>query len=235
MKRRAGVRGVRGARGRRKATRRTGRTVPRIPVPAIAIIAIAAVVAIVVYVVWQQSGDSKPTYEEEARIETDPAPDLPGEFVDLPAIYGGTYPATARRVRRAADYRNQGLPPAGGEYWGDTPCPQEPSEAPQFCGPAPWRIYREPWDPEVLVYNLLQGGVVLWYNTTDQAVIDELEQLVLARLQDGARLVMTPYDEIDEEHIALTAWARREVFPVSEYKKEDVEAFIDAFEGRFNP
>lgn len=231
-KRRAGVRS---ARGRRKATRRTGRTIPRIPIPAIAITAIVAVVALVVYVVWQQSIDSEPQYEEEARIETDPAPDLPGEFVDLPAVYGGTYPATTRRVRSAVDYSDQGLPPAGGPYWGDAQCPEEPDEAAPFCGPAPWRIYREPWEPEVLVHNLLQGGVVLWYNTTDQAVIDELEELVLARLQDNYRLVMTPYDDIDEEHIALTAWARRDIFPVSEYKKEDVEAFIDAFEGRFNP
>jgi hypothetical protein len=232
MKRRAGVRSVR---GRRKTARRTRRTGPRIPVPAIAIIAIIAVLALIAYVVWQQRGDSKPEYEEEARLETDQAPDLPGEWVDLPAIYGGTYPDTARYVRSDVDYGDQGLPPAGGPFWGDAPCPEEPDEAPRFCGPAPWRIYREPWEPEVLVHNLLRGGVVLWYNTTDQAIIDELEELVLARLQDGYRLVMTPYDGIDEEHFALTAWARRELFAVGDYKADDVEAFIDAFEGRFNP
>jgi hypothetical protein len=201
----------------------------------IAVIGVMAVGAIIAYLIWQQRDDSEPGYEEEARLETDRALDLPGEWVDLPTAYGGTYPDTARYVRSDVDYSDQGLPPAGGPYWGDSMCPDAPDDAPRFCGPAPWRIYREPWEPEVLVHNLRRGGVVLWYNTTNQEIINELEELFLARLQGGDRLVMAPYEDIDAEHIALTAWARRYLLPVSDYSKEDVEAFIDTFEGRFDP
>lgn len=229
MKRRAGLRTPR---GRRKSTRRAGGAGPRIPVPVIAIIGVFAVGALIAYVVWQQRSDAEPEYEAEARIETDEAPDLPGEWVDLPTVYGGTFPNTARYVRGDVDYSDQGLPPAGGPYWGDAPCPDSPDEAPRFCGPAPSGVYLDPWEPEVLVHNMRRGGVVLWHNTTDEELVQELKTLVMER---RGGVVMTPYDDIDEEHIALTAWARRDLFPVSEYTEERVAEFIDAFEGRFNP
>lgn len=229
MKRRAGLRTPR---GRRKSTRRAGGAGPRVPVPVIAIIGVFAVGALIAYVVWQQGDDAAPEHEEEAALERTPAPELPGEWVDLQEVYGALYPESSRHVRRAVDYSDQGLPPAGGPHWGDVPCPDDPDEAPRFCGPTPWGVFRKPWEPESLVHNLEHAGVVLWYNTTDQDLIAELETLIIDR---GGLVVMTPYEDIDEEHIALTAWARREVFPVAEYTDDRVLDFINAFEGRFNP
>jgi hypothetical protein len=188
--------------------------------------------ALIAYVVWQQRGDAEPEYEAEARIETDEAPDLPGEWVDLPSIYGGTYPETAGFTGREVDYSAQGFPPAGGPFWGNAPCPEDQDEAPRFCGPAKSGAYLEPWEPEVLVHNMRRGGVVLWYNTTDEELVEELRMLLDER---GGRVVMTPYDDIDEEHVALTAWARRDVFPVAEYTEDRILGFIDAFEERFDP
>lgn len=180
-------------------------------------------------------------FADAVAIEGSEDPDLPGIHVDLQGIYGGTYGThgdntTAGHVTRDVDYEADGNsnPPAGGPHWSG-PCGDLPSEAPQSCGPAPWGIYREPWEPETLVHNMEHGGAVVWYNTTDQAVIDDLEALVVDRLNDGELLVMAPYEDMEEGHIALTSWARIDKFPVEDYSRERVEDFIDAHVRRFNP
>jgi hypothetical protein len=79
------------------------------------------------------------------------------------------------------------------------------------------------------------GGVVLWYRTDDQAIIDELEALVAGRLRQGDLIVMMPSSELPDDTIALSSWARRDVFPVAAYSAARVNAYLDAHERRFNP
>ena len=169
--------------------------------------------------------------------EADSNPLLPGDHVNLPAIYGGPYSNTAKHVVRAVAYEADGNsnPPAGGPHWGSVPFPADPPRAPDFCAPVPRGIYRLPWQAESLVHNMEHAGIVLWYNTDDQAIIDELESLILERLEAGQLLVMTPYPEMEAEHIALTGWSRIDKFPIEEYSRERVEQFIDVHERRFNP
>jgi hypothetical protein len=169
--------------------------------------------------------------------EADDDPTLPGEYVDLPGIYGGPYPDTAKHTRQDVDYVGDGNtnPPAGGPHWGSGACPVDPDEAPPLCGPVRWGIYRKPWEPETLVHNMEHGGVVLWYNIGDQTIVDQLEDLIRNRLERGQQLVMAPYPDMEEEHIALTAWSRIDKFPVADYTRERVEEFIDAHDRRFNP
>ncbi len=224
-----------GSKRSRKSSGRSGFRVPLLPVAVIG--AVIAAVALVAYLVVQ-SGDSV----EWLSVEGDPAPDLPGEFVPLQDIYNGTYGehgnnATALHVRESVDYVADGNsnPPAGGPHWGSGACPEDPNDAPLYCGPAPWGIYRESWEAEVLVHNSEHGGVVVWYNTDDTAVIDELEELVLNRLEDGDILVMAPYPDMEDDHIALTSWARIDKFTVEEYSRGRVEDYIDAHVRRFNP
>ncbi|MCH7488300.1 MAG: DUF3105 domain-containing protein [Chloroflexi bacterium] len=171
-------------------------------------------------------------------IEGGEDPDLPGVHVDLQGIYDGFYGnsdgnTTAPHVTQDVDYEADGNsnPPAGGPHWAGG-CGNVPSEAPQFCGPAPWGIYREPWQPETLIHNMEHAGAVVWYNTTDQAVIDDLEDLV-----NDLRgpVVLTPYFDMEDEHVAVTTWARIDKFPVSEYSRERVEEFLDVHNCRFNP
>jgi hypothetical protein len=128
-------------------------------------------------------------------------------------------------------------PPVGGPHWGSGSCGDDPSSAPSFCGPAQWGIYLEPWEPEVVVHNMEHGGLVVWYNTTDQDVIDDLSDLVGDKLDPsvGDLIVMMPYPDMEEETIALTGWSRIDKFPVSEYTRERAETFIDAHDRRFNP
>lgn len=177
-----------------------------------------------------------------AVAEADDDPSLPGEYVNLPEIYGGFYgnpdgANTATHVRRDVDYvaESNSNPPAGGPHWGSAACGIDPEEAPPFCGPAQWGIYRKAWQPETLVHNMEHAGVVLWYNTADQTIIDELENLIADRLRNGQLLVMAPYPDMEDETVALTAWSRIDKYPVSEYTRERVEEFIDVHERRFNP
>ena len=79
------------------------------------------------------------------------------------------------------------------------------------------------------------GGAILWYNTTDQGIIDELEDLIKGRLNRGDLLVMVPLPEMEEETIAVSSWSRRDKFSVDEYNRNRVEEFFDKNERRFNP
>jgi hypothetical protein len=173
---------------------------------------------------------------ETARaVEADVGPSLPGEHVDLPAIYGGPYPDTAPHVQEDVDYSQQGLPPVGGPHWGSGACGEDPSAAAAFCGPAPWGIYREPWQPETLIHNMEHAGVVVWYNTDDEATIDALEAFAVAQLQAGRMLVLAPYPEMAGDSVAITVWSRRDVMSVDDLDMGRLREFIDALYCRFDP
>ena len=77
------------------------------------------------------------------------------------------------------------------------------------------------------------GGTIVWYNTTDQATIDDLEDFV----EDNRDklLVLTPYPDMEDEYVAITVWARRDKFPVSEYSRDRLEDFMDDFYCKFDP
>ena len=203
--------------------------------PIVVVLGLAAVVGLVGYLIWQVSQPAGEGAGVAAEANDDP--NLPGEWVDLPSIYGGPYSTTAPHVSRDVDYAaDQGeLPPAGGPHWGSSACGDKPDEAPPFCGPVPLGIYNEPWPMGSVIHNMEHAGVILWYNTTDQALIDELEDLIEGRLNRGDLLVMLPLPEMEEETIALTSWSRRDKFPASEYTEDRVKEFIDKHERRFNP
>ena len=122
-------------------------------------------------------------------------------------------------------------PPAGGPHWSGG-CPRDPTEA-EECGPAPWGIYRDPWPAETVVHNMEHGGTAIWYNTTDQAVIDDLEDYVGGN--SDKLLVLTPYAEMEAEHVAITIWSRIDLIPVSEYSRDRINAFMDAWYCAWDP
>ena len=223
-------------------------------------LSLLAIVATLAFAACDGGGDGDPTATPPAELttaasptagrfdsgriaEADDDPSLPGEFVDLQAIYGGFYgnpdgPTTAPHVTSDVDYVGDGNsnPPTGGPHWGSGPCGSDPTAPTSpFCGPAPWGIYREPWTPETLVHNMEHSGVVIWYNTADEAVIDELEDLATERLNEGQTLVLAPYPDMEAEHVAITSWSRIDKFSVEEFEQSRVEAFIDAHLCRFDP
>lgn len=232
-------------RSRRTPTKPTGlgsRSIPTVPI--VIVVGVAAIAGLIAYLFWQQGKPAGTSFASAAEVEKDPGPDLPGEYVDLPEIYqderglasygsDGSVPNTADHVTRDVDYEADGNtdPPAGGPHWGSGGCPDNPADAPRFCGPAPWGVYREPWPTETLVHNMEHGGMVVWYNTTDQDVIDDIESFA----RDLFPVVVAPYPDMEEETIALTVWTRIDKFPVSEYSRDRLETFEDELNCRFNP
>lgn len=184
-------------------------------------------------------------YAEAQRIEEDPAPDLPGDYVNLPQAFAvdgilahyaaSDGPNTNSHVTHNVDYSAEGYPPAGGPHWGATACGTDPTNAPAFCGPVPWGIYRDSWSPESLVHNMEHGGVVVWYNTSDTSVRDQIEAEATRYLRNGYFIVVAPYTNMPQDTVALTAWARREELSAAGFSASEMDAFIEAFNCRFNP
>jgi hypothetical protein len=79
------------------------------------------------------------------------------------------------------------------------------------------------------------GGVVIWYNSTNQAAIDQLKKIAQDNIDRRQFVVMTQYAEMEPETIAVTSWTRMDKFPVGELTKDRVQEFIDVNEKRFNP
>jgi len=78
------------ARSRRTPVRASGgRNIPWIPL--VFVVGIAVVLAGVVYLVIQANQPPAVNSDKWAKVEADPAADLPGEFVDLQTIYNGKY------------------------------------------------------------------------------------------------------------------------------------------------
>ncbi len=257
---RRSTRGSARQRGRRTPVRAQARAgglqLPWIPIAVV--VGVAAIVALAAYVIWQQGKEPSDDLDKWRAIESDPAPSLPGTYVNLPDIYkdaAGTLahygqsqadgPNTNAHVTTDVDYSVQNvtqedkdlnLPPAGGPHWGSGACGGEPTNASAFCGPVSWGFYTEEWDAASLVHNMEHGGVVVWYNTANQDVIDETRDFIVKRVDDDNELlVMAPYDKMGDDLIVLTAWGRRQVIAVDQFNIEQVRTFVDRFKRRFNP
>jgi hypothetical protein len=177
-------------------------------------------------------------YPTDCATKADAATATPGaETPDVPTVGATTTPgATTPTANPEDDQVCNTNPPAGGPHWNGA-CGEDPANAPSFCGPAPWGIFTEPWDPPTVVHNMEHGGVVLWYNTTNDEIISELRDDIEEKLSPGSGvlIVMMPYPDMEAETIAITSWSRIDKFPVSEYSLDRVDDFIDAHDRRFNP
>jgi len=218
-------------------------------------VGVIAIVALIAYLFIQSNQDDPPNNEAAQAIENDATAEYPGEYVDLPTAWaegdvlahygedgGAEAPNTNAHVQREVDYSKEtsansttGLPPVGGPHWGQGACGEDPDAAGAFCGPVPWGIYFDPWPAESLVHNMEHSGVVVWYNTSDTEARDRLRGWVEDRLDADKLVVMAAYPDMPADTIALTAWTRRDVFPVSEMTEDRVKDFIDKLACRFNP
>jgi hypothetical protein len=216
--------------------------IPWVPVGVMA--GAAVVVALIGYVIWQSGKPADSANAAAIKAEADSSTTLSGEWVNLPEIYGGAYGDDAGHVERPVDYATDcnddgsvcnSNPPVGGPHWGSSTCPESPDDATPFCGPVPWGIYRETWDTESVVHNMEHGGIVVWYKTDNTEVRDEIEGLIRRHLDRGELVLMVPYDDMEDDMIAVTAWSRIDKFPVSEYTEDRVETFMSDHARRFNP
>lgn len=91
---------------------------------------------------------------------------------------------------------------------------------------ANWGVHKEPVPKEVLVHNLEDGGVVIYYNkNTDKTTVEKLEKLVNHFKE---HVLLTPYPEM-KNTITLTAWGR--IDKLNKFDEERVNSFIQAFKG----
>ena len=76
-------------------------------------------------------------------------------------------------------------------------------------------------------------GIVVWYNTTDQEILDDLRDFA----EDNSRLflVVSAFPEMEEETIAITAWWRRLIMSVDDYDRDKLKDFLNTHECRFDP
>ena len=110
-----------------------------------------------------------------------------------------------------------------------------PTSGPHAASPMPFRVLENPAPKENLVHNMEHGGVVVWVNTANQAVYDQLADLVRDELDKRRFVVMTRYAEMEPETIALTSWTRLEKMSTANFDKDEVRDFITTNERRFNP
>jgi hypothetical protein len=129
-----------------------------------------------------------------------------------------------------------GSPPAV-EY-NSTP----PSSGPHYGNLAAWNIYDTPQRYELLLHNLEDGGVIVYYQCEDGCpeMVDQLKTIVEPYLNAGRHVVMAPNDpnwtagagplhQDMDARIAVVAWTR--VLKLDEVDEVKIRTFIDRYEG----
>jgi hypothetical protein len=110
-----------------------------------------------------------------------------------------------------------------------------PTSGPHADQPMPFGVLNNPAPKENLVHNMEHGGVVIWYNTSNQDVINQLKSLVNDQRDRQRFVVLTQYTGMEPETIAVTSWTRLDKFPAGDYDKKRIEDFISEHHKRFNP
>lgn len=102
-----------------------------------------------------------------------------------------------------------------------------PTSGPHYGSLARWGTHTEPLPDELVVHNLEDGGVGIWYDCDDGCpeLVSELES-VADRYHEG--VLLAPYPGMDTQ-IALTAWNRIDRF--EEFDEQRLVRFIDAYLG----
>lgn len=130
------------------------------------------------------------------------------------AIRGNNHVPTSQTV----DYASS--PPTSGDHW-------PPGEQAR-CG-----FYEGGVPDERAVHNLEHGNIVVNYNITDPAQLDQLRQVIggigLAKLWGITR----SYDKIPEGQVALTAWGI--IDTMDSVDQGRIERFFEAYAGNMGP
>ena len=110
-----------------------------------------------------------------------------------------------------------------------------PTSGPHASNPMPFKVLDNPAPKENLVHDMEHGGVIVWYNTSNQDVIKQLSDIVNENLDRRRLVVMSQYTEMEPDTIALTGWTRLDKFAAGEFTKKRVQDFISENSKRFNP
>lgn len=105
-----------------------------------------------------------------------------------------------------------------------------PTSGPHLPYTAGWGAYTEVQPDPLLVHNLEDAGIILWYKSgtpeENAAEVKKLENAYDARRY--RRVVIAPRDDLETRY-AITAWGRLETF--DEPDPAQINAFMEAYEG----
>jgi hypothetical protein len=105
-----------------------------------------------------------------------------------------------------------------------------PTSGPHLSYTANWGTYTEVQPDELLVHNLEDAGVILWY----RAGTPEENRQRSSALEDAydsgryRRVIIAPRENLDTMY-AMTAWQRLQTF--DDINPDEINAFMDAYEG----
>lgn len=118
-----------------------------------------------------------------------------------------------------------------------------PTSGPHYPNIAPWQVSEEPWRYEQLLHNLEDAGVVIYYQCDDGCpdLVQQLRDLAQPYIDGGRHVLVAPnvptwttpdgktlHQDMGAT-IAVTAWRR--LLKLDEFDADQINAFIDAFEG----
>jgi hypothetical protein len=206
---------------------------------------VAVIVAVLVYAVTQanEGVDTGPTGWQKAQAD---GSNLPGTYIPPHPGEDGRLCEDATCIGRMDDRNHVAngtvIPLCTSEQlasglFNNPVCYQSnpPTSGPHAASPMPLRVLENPAPKENLVHNMEHGAVVIWYNTSNQDVIRQLESIANDAIDRRKLITMSRYTEMEPETIALTAWTRLDKFPASDFQRKRVQDFIDEHERRFNP
>jgi hypothetical protein len=119
-----------------------------------------------------------------------------------------------------------------------------PSSGPHYDNLAAWNIYAEPQRYELLIHNLEDGGVIVYYQCPEGCAdtVKQLETIVDPYLRAGRHVVLAPNDPTWTDgggtplhqdmgaKIAVVAWTR--VLKLDDVDEAKIHAFIEHYEGK---
>jgi hypothetical protein len=195
------------------------------------------IIAIIAYVVIAStsSSDSTPGY---LKAELDDSTSLPGQYIKPNPGPDGVFPSADDRQHFAQGVKfpfcsdDQIAKGDVGQCYTSNP----PTSGQHASNPGGFQIYENPLPKENALHSMEHGGVVIWYNTDDKQIIDQLAQIQKDETARHKLVVMTPYPEMEPNTVAVTAWTRLDKFPAGDpTTKKRVVDFIEAHSKRFNP
>jgi len=176
------------------------------------------------------------------RAESDDSPDLPGRFVPTQGRqHLSPYPYNARvpfcDAGQVSDSCYASNPPTSGLH-----LPVQGivrlADGHRLKLPPDPDIYDFAIPREVIPHIEEHAGVYIGYNCSSdpcRAAVERLKDLVAQENSLGARVVMSPDPDLDDDMIGMAAWTRVDDFEAGDYSDARAHDFIKAHSCRFDP
>ena len=233
-----GAAATRPARARASATRTQVKSRGINPFIIAGVLSAVALIAVLVYAVAGQSTTSDGLTDWQ-KAEQDASTSLPGVYYPVHPGFDGRYGTQDDRQHFAngITYPICSADQVANNTISNPLCytSNPPVSGPHAVSPLAFKVLDNAAPKENLIHNMEHGGVVIWYNTSNQDVVNQLKDITNSALDRRRIVVMSEYTGMEADTIAVTSWTRMDKFPVSQMDRKRVQDFIEAHNKRFNP